>query len=234
MYDFAKILTIIERNNKIKVDCDTDLLRRAKNISSFCVRSGVAITLFSFFIAFISKFLPFKEFMNLLALYILFVGEVFLVLTLACEPLAGFWWLLTRKKDDTKSLSSEIGFHIRTTKKLSSYKNEEIELTKFFLQKMIDRAERRITIFFGTNSTCVTLIGLIYSLLAHFNYLNWLPALFTQSVKFSDLWKFGVAGFIALFAGVILGAFILKGNINRYQNKIIVLDFCLEFRKLKI
>jgi len=150
------------------------------------------------------------------------------------EVISSVWWVFTRRKNDSRELCFEMGNSLRVANALSQFKKEKLELTKFYLQGKVDRSERRVKLLFGSKSTFIALFGLAYSLLAHFDYLNWLPSMFFNSLGMADLWKVAVLIFLALFAGFLLGTFVLKGNISRYQNKIFTLDFSLKTRDLNI
>ncbi|MGG5217025.1 hypothetical protein ACQZ19_13645 [Rahnella variigena] len=234
MYDIAKILIIFDENDKKKSGFDALVLSRIKKTASKIIKYGFFTLLLSFFVSFIGKHFPSNEFLKLMAILIYFVGELMVIIGVGFEAILGFWRLFSLRKQDAKVILFEMNTHLRAAKKISNYKKEKIELTKFYLQGKIDSSERRIKLFFGTNSTCVALFGLAYSLLAHFDYLNWLPSAFINPLGIADLWKFAVMAFLALFAGILLGTFFLKGTISRYQNKIFILDFSLKQKELSV
>lgn len=234
MYDIAKILIVLDENDKKKSFFDALVLSRIKKTSSKIIKYGIFTLLLSFFVSFIGKYFPSNDFLKLIAILIYFVGELMIIIGVGFEAILGFWRLFAQRKHDAKVILFEMNTHLRAAKKISKYKKEKIELTKFYLQGKIDSSERRIKLFFGTNSTSVALFGLAYSLLAHFDYLNWLPSAFLNPLGIADLWKFAVMAFLALFAGILIGAFFLKGAISRYQNKIFVLDFSLKQKELSV
>lgn len=234
MYEIAKILSILETNENKNKNFDKQLVMRAQKTSNKLIKIGVWIILISLSLPFFGKLLSLPEFFSVAGSLIYSLGILVFVTAVSSEAILEFWWLFTKRKKDSKSMFSQVLFNMRLARKLSRFSNESLEMTKFHFLGVIERSERRIKLFFGQNSTLVALGGLAYTLLAHFNFLNWLPSMFTHFVGISDLWKFGVAIFLALFFGVLLGTFVLKGAISRYRNKIFILEFCLKLRELKI
>lgn len=234
MYDIIKVLTIVDQHGDGGLRRISDPLKRARKLSNSFMKYGMLLVIIGVIVAAIGHYVPFLKALKYVSLVFFYLGQFAAIISLGIEPVVGCWSLKNLKRDELSALSDEIQRNARLSEKLSNFSNDTIEFVISCLQQKIEHGERRIKLFFGKNTTFIALMSIGYSLLAHFDVLNWLPSLFSHPFSATDFFKVCIVLILALFFGFLLGFFMLKKSINRYQRKISDLNFCLKYRELRV
>lgn len=222
-----KKLSTLKPTPLLPADKKTQL---ASKIQNLLLTASVIMFLFPMYILITSGISNSSVTTKNLAIYILLLIQLLTISSFLIEMYKAVKSLIKFKEKTFKSLLHEINEDEKKSLLFIEFNDSEIEYAKYWINMKISRYESRISLFFGRNSTIISLLGLTWSSI---NSLDDILNKHVSEFTFS-FWMVKALPWIgfSLLLAFSLGGIAVKRMIEKYRYQTSILDLTLKLKSI--
>jgi hypothetical protein len=170
---------------------------------------------------------PLPNMMKNVALVLILISTISTLASLLTPIAASVWTLALWKTISLRNMLADIEHESAFVETLKSHHENALANARYWLELKVNRAEARVSYFFGEKAAGLALLGTAYVCYKEFGGFPWLSQTLMAGPVTENLGNTILLMVIALVLGISIGAVLLKHVNARYRFQIELIDNAL-------